>query len=178
MVRYDLHLFEVWKQIPGFPEYEVSSEGRVWSNKTNRFMKEFPNDKGYLRVRIGGKSVAVARIVCQVFNYNPNPEIFNEVNHINEDKSDNRSCNLEWCDRKYNVNYGDRMKKQYQTCYDRGIWNPEYVGLSEKDRRRKYKLDHKEQCKIYKKKSYLKNRDHYLEYYKNWRQNKKKNYAY
>ena len=48
-----------------------------------------------------------------------------------------------------------------------------YVGLSEKERRRQYKQDHKEKVKEYKKNNYMKNRDYYLAYYKQWRQNKK-----
>ena len=171
MVRYDLNLFEVWRPVNGFPGYEVSSEGRVWSNITNKFMKQFPNQKGYMRVRIGGRSVAVARIVCLAFNPNRSPELLTEVNHINEDKSDNRFCNLEWCDRNYNVNYGSRSDKQRKRNYETGFWNPDYDGLSEKERRRQYKLDHKDKVKEYKKKNYLKNREHYLEYYKQWRQN-------
>lgn len=34
-----------------------------------------------------------------------------EVNHKNEVKTDNRVENLEWCNRKYNVNYGSRLHK-------------------------------------------------------------------
>jgi hypothetical protein len=35
-----------------------------------------------------------------------------EVNHINENKLDNRAENLEWCDRAYNVNFGGRTEQQ------------------------------------------------------------------
>ena len=69
---------------------------------------------------------------------------------------------------------GSRGDKQRETCYDKGLWNPNYAGLNEKDRRRQYKQDHKEKVKEYKKKDYLKNREHYLAYYKQYYQNKKK----
>lgn len=54
------------------------------------------------------------------------------------------------------------------------VWKPipGYEGLSEKERRRQYKQDHKEKVKEYKKNNYMKNRDYYLAYYKQWRQNK------
>lgn len=53
MVRYDLNLFEVWKPIPGYKNYEVSSEGRVrslgrWENLKSggcRFRKGHYNPK-------------------------------------------------------------------------------------------------------------------------------------
>lgn len=173
MVRYDLNLFEVWKPIPGYEGmYDVSTEGRVWSHKTNRILKQSPNQKGYYRVKMEGKSMAVARLVCMTFNQNPDPEHLTEVNHINEDKRDNRFCNLEWCDRKYNVNYGTGTQRRLKKAYESGRANPAYEGLSEKERRRQYKQDHKEKVKEYKKNNYMKNRDYYLAYYKQWRQNK------
>ena len=52
----------------------------------------------------------VHRLVAQAFV--PNPKGHKEINHINEDKSDNRAENLEWCSRSYNVNYGKRIEKQ------------------------------------------------------------------
>lgn len=175
MVRYDLNLFEVWKPIPGYEGmYDASTEGRIWSHNTNRILKQTPNQKGYYRVRLKDSLMSVARLVCMTFNQNPDSEHLTEVNHINEDKGDNRFCNLEWCDRKYNVNYGSRADKQRETCYDKGLWNPKYAGLNEKDRRRQYKQDHKEKVKEYRKKDYLKNREHYLAYYKQYHKNKKK----
>lgn len=172
MVRYDLNLFEVWKPIPEHPNYDVSSEGRIWSHKTQKVLKQHTNQKGYYRVRMDNKMYSVARLVCMAFLPNENKDL-TEVNHIDEDKSNNSINNLEWCNREYNVNYGNRMQKQRYTCYSRGLWNQEYEGLDVKTRRSKYKEDHKEQVKLNKKKNYLKNRSYYLEYYKQWRQNKK-----
>lgn len=51
----------------------------------------------------------IHRIVAETFL--ENLEKFSQVNHIDEDKSNNRVDNLEWCTAKYNVNYGIRNTK-------------------------------------------------------------------
>ena len=151
MVRYDLNLFEVWKPIPGFENYEISSEGRVWSKKTNKILSVQDNGKGYKLVKLVSNKnrFLVHRLVCLLFIDNPDPEHLTEVNHINEDKGDNRSCNLEWCDRKYNLNYGRRKSKMIETRIRTG--NIKYPNMTEKEktyiRNKIYHNAHKEELK-------------------------------
>lgn len=45
----------------------------------------------------------------------PNPAGLPQVNHINEVPTDNRAINLEWCDCKYNINYGTRTERMALT---------------------------------------------------------------
>ncbi|KGO31900.1 hypothetical protein Q757_04270 [Oenococcus alcoholitolerans] len=40
-----------------------------------------------------------------------NPDGYQEINHLDEDKLNNCVSNLEWCDRKYNCNYGTRTQR-------------------------------------------------------------------
>ncbi len=56
---------------------------------------------GYRHLIVNKKNVNVHRIIAKLFVENPNG--YNNVNHKNGIKTDNRSENLEWCTRSYNV---------------------------------------------------------------------------
>ena len=102
---------EVWRDIDGYDGmYQVSDLGRVRSNKYGdwRVLRPKTNGIGYLIVDLYRdrkmKHFYVHRLVASAFI--ENDSIFNtEINHINEDKTDNRVENLEWCDRSYNLTY-------------------------------------------------------------------------
>ena len=107
---------ETWKNIKGYEGfYQVSSEGRIKSLKWNkeRILNPGIDRGGYLQVGLcaGGKkkTLKVHRLVCEAFHDNPDSKP--DVNHINEDKTDNRACNLEWCTRRENLNHGTRNER-------------------------------------------------------------------
>lgn len=90
---------EIWKDIPGYEgKYSVSNLGRVWSHLTHRFLKPNTNYSGYhhccLTNENGKQWYGVHRLVALAFI--PNPDNKPTVNHINENKDDNRVENLEW----------------------------------------------------------------------------------
>lgn len=110
---------EIWKDIINYEgKYEVSNLGRVRSLSYNgtgeiKFLKQSTNKRGYKRVGLckDGKTkhYYVHRLVAMTFI--PNPNNYKEVNHKDEKPSNNDVKNLEWCDTKYNNNYGTRGKK-------------------------------------------------------------------
>lgn len=104
---------EVWRKIEGFENYSVSTHGRVRNDKSGRILqyrsKTSPRrgvtlSKGKIRFQ-----ASVHRLVAQAFI--PNPENLPEVNHIDENPSNNHVDNLEWCSREYNANFGTRTER-------------------------------------------------------------------
>ena len=111
---------EVFKDIKSNPDYQISNLGRVWSKKSNRYLKPQKDNCGYLRIQLymgNGKvrTEKVHRLVAIAFIDNPNN--LPEVNHINHIRDDNRVENLEWVDHKENC---EKMQKVKQVGkYDR-----------------------------------------------------------
>jgi len=93
---------EEWKTIPEVESvlgvtYEISSWGRVRSSK-RRFMKRFVDGDGYFTVslRKGDSNIAprVNRLVAKAFI--PNTEELPIVEHLDDDKQNDRADNLKW----------------------------------------------------------------------------------
>ena len=74
-------------------------------------------NKQYFTVRLSkdgvDKQYSVHRLVAMAFI--PNPDNLPQVNHINEDRNDNRVENLEWCTNEYNVHYGSHYTNVSKT---------------------------------------------------------------
>ena len=109
---------EEWRPVDGYENYEVSNFGRVKSLNYHRtdkegILKPGKNKDGYLYVGLcrNGKMkyFKVHKLVAEAFL--PNPECFEQVNHKDEDKTNNCVSNLEFCDAKYNSNFGSRNKR-------------------------------------------------------------------
>ena len=87
------------KDIKGYEGlYAITPEGEVYSYKSKKFLVPRANSKGYLRVRLfrdGQKKwYRVHRLVAEA--YLPNPDNLPQVDHINEDKTNNCVNNLQW----------------------------------------------------------------------------------
>ena len=106
--------FSIRRAIPGYEGlYSATTDGRIYSEKSKIYLKPRLDDDGYYRVNLHKDSIMktsfVHRLVAQTWI--KNPENLPQINHKNEVKTDNRVSNLEWCDAKYNINYGSRTAK-------------------------------------------------------------------
>ena len=116
------------RDIPGYEgKYAITSCGKVYSYRTKKFLKNCLNPRtGYYQVSIYDKDgklyvKPVHRLVA--LTYIANPESLPQINHKDEDKSNNCIQNLAWCDAKYNCNYGTRNSRisQSRLNYFKGV---------------------------------------------------------
>ena len=111
---------EVWKDIQGYNgNYQVSDCGHVRSMSFHRtgetkVLKINKHRNGYFSVLLFDngkrKRLYIHRLVAEAFI--PNPFNFPQVNHKDEDKSNNHVDNLEWCTAMYNSRYGTGNKRK------------------------------------------------------------------
>ena len=118
---------EEWRDIEDYKGlYQVSNMGRVkslertvWNGRGyyvtihERILKPKKDRGGYLQVHLckdgKAKFYTVHKLVATVFC--ENPEGYTEINHKDEDKTNNNADNLEWCSKSYNNSYNGRAKK-------------------------------------------------------------------
>lgn len=119
---------EIWKDIPGYEGYyKISSHGRVlrlprgkqWPHRQthNNIRHLRLEQNGYLRVNLSKENNVkwhgVHRLVA--LSFIPNPHNLPMINHRDENKQNNHVDNLEWCDAKYNANYGTARQRQRES---------------------------------------------------------------
>lgn len=122
--KFDISEHPEFKAVPGFEGlYSVDSTGRVYSHRKKKLMKPDMRRFGYMRVELikDGihKSAGVHRLVALAFI--PNPKSLPHINHKDENPSNNNVDNLEWCDQKYNSNYGTSKYRIAEKLAKRGL---------------------------------------------------------
>ena len=119
---------EVWKQHYEFKYYQFSNYGRIKSlnrkiksklknvdgfiNHKEFIKKVSVNNKGYATTTLCDnnkrKSIRIHKEVALLFIDNPND--YNEINHIDGNKLNNKTNNLEWCSHNHNMKEASKLK--------------------------------------------------------------------
>lgn len=106
--------------------YIIYENGDIMNTKTNRILKvdfgsrpkDYPQVCIFYKDNEGNVKRAyrmVHRLLAEAFIYNPDPENFDQVNHIDGDKRNWNLDNLEWCDQSYNMKhaYDNKLRSGY-----------------------------------------------------------------
>ena len=119
---------EIYKmvKIDEFPEYLISKCGKVYSTYKNRYLNSSINGKnksGYYCVKLTKNkkqyTFKIHRLLGIAFIENPKPDEYNKVDHINNDRLDNRLENLRWCN--YNINNRNQQTSIINTSGFQGV---------------------------------------------------------
>lgn len=135
---------EIWKDCYGYEGlYQVSNMGRMWSIKSQRTFIGCPSVKGYMKTTLRGKNGKVKtelvhRLVLLTFAGPSEDPERTQVNHIDENKANNRLDNLEWVTAKENCNHGTRSQRvgeQHRKVISQytmdGKWIATYCSITE-----------------------------------------------
>lgn len=119
-----------WKNLGfmGYGNYSVSNDGQVRNDKRGNIRKNILNNNGYYCITFNKKRVSVHRLVAIAFI--PNPDNLPEVNHKDKCRINNQVDNLEWCDKRYNLEYS-KINKPVD-CYSKdGEYIKTYWSINE-----------------------------------------------
>ena len=119
---------EIWADVKDYEGlYQVSNLGRIKSTRYSRLMVPCKDYRGYLTVQFTVKGkikrFKIHRLVAQAFI--PNPNNLPQVNHKDENKTNNIVDNLEWCTNEYNYFYGTAQERRLKTMIENKKENPE-----------------------------------------------------
>ena len=119
---------------------------KSYKHTKERLLKPRLTNRGYYQIDLYKNEKvehhSVHKLVAQAFI--PNPDNLPQVNHKDEDKTNNHANNLEWCTSKYNIHYGTglhrRIVTQYKPviCIEKGICYPSQIEAG-----RQLKISHK-----------------------------------
>tara|TARA_R110001592_G_scaffold48753_1_gene153025 strand:+ start:268 stop:738 length:471 start_codon:yes stop_codon:yes gene_type:complete len=118
-------------EVQGFPNYLIYQDGRMWSNKTNRFLKPSFNNKGYLFVGLRNNGKSYTKYIHRLMgiHYIANPNNYSQIDHIDRNKTNNHIDNLRWVSNIQNQHNKGKTKnnisgiKNIQYRKEEKLWN-------------------------------------------------------
>jgi hypothetical protein len=115
---------ELFMKIPGHENYKASTKGRTFSIKKNKFLKPRVSNNGYYQIYLykdkKGKNYLLHRLVAFTFLFNE--EGYEQVDHIDRDKTNNNLHNLRFCSSAQN-HYNKNICKNNNSGFKGVYWN-------------------------------------------------------
>ena len=118
---------ETWKEVKDYPFYEVSNLGNVRSLRYGKIkiMKHTKRKDGYKAITLRNKcnvgTFLIHRLVYFTFNETEINGYYHHIDHINNDRSDNRLENLQILSARENslkINLSNKTSKYKGVCWD------------------------------------------------------------
>lgn len=112
---------EEWKIYPELSNYEVSNLGRVRNIKTKRILSKNIDKDGYFYVGLYQNKKKYCRHIHRMvaLTFISNPDNLPIVDHINQDKQDNKINNLRWVTHKGNAR-NSKLNSKVKVCDFKG----------------------------------------------------------
>lgn len=118
--------------VVGYQNYLIYEDGKIFSKKSNKFLKSAKNKNGYLQVNLWNNNkfmkFYIHRLIALHYVNNPDPDKYKIVDHLDRNKSNNNITNLRWVDNYINsqnrtINKNNKLREQY-ICYRKIYKNP------------------------------------------------------
>lgn len=108
---------EIWKKIINHPNYEISNYRIIRDINTKKVKSQsYSGRHHYPTIWLDAQQYRVHRLVAEYFVEKPKDYTSEYiVNHIDENKNNNRADNLEWCTILHNNNHGTRNERIAKT---------------------------------------------------------------
>lgn len=125
---------ENWKQIENFPNYQVSSDGRIRTDKSGRILVQYENQSGLIQVGLMQDGIqkhrSVPLLVAKAFIPEP-PGPFDTPINLDGDRYNNRVENLMWRPRWFAIKYNQQFRFPRDMVIDKPLEDLETGIVSE-----------------------------------------------
>jgi hypothetical protein len=112
---------ECWRSVDGYINYQVSNVGRVRIASSGKIMTAFCNRQGYASISLykdgKRKTVNIHQLVAMCFIPKVESDERLEVDHVNQDKTNNSVSNLMWKTSRQNKWNRDKIRKETSSKY-------------------------------------------------------------